>query len=209
MKYYIGDIGFKTKKDCLNYTREKIKTIGECIEIPDEEMTFFINLIKNHPEYEHKIGVGIKTFYIKKDKYGNMATYIKKIDDSDDVFSWTYCCQFKKRDNNFYLNRALRHTIVCDILKFKDDNELKCKLCDSTTSTEYHVDHVYPFCHLVDDYCLNKKIPKSFDDVSRLSFEIKFKKDDFIFEKEWLEYHRTNAKLQILCKTCNLKKSKY
>ncbi len=65
-KYYIGDLEFKTKKECENYTRNIINDLGCCVIQKDHKhFSFFESLIQNHPEYEDKKGVGIDYFYIE------------------------------------------------------------------------------------------------------------------------------------------------
>ena len=50
-KYFIGELEFKTKKECENYTRNIINTLGCCqIKKENVQYEFFNNLIQNHPE---------------------------------------------------------------------------------------------------------------------------------------------------------------
>jgi len=54
-KYNIGDIHFKTKKACLDYTRTKIKNLGCCtIHKEHVDLNFFNHLLKNHDEHIQK-----------------------------------------------------------------------------------------------------------------------------------------------------------
>ena len=56
-KYSTGNIVFKTKKTCEEYTRTKIKKLGCCIihkEHVDYGYIFFENLLKNHHDYDKK-----------------------------------------------------------------------------------------------------------------------------------------------------------
>jgi len=62
--YYIGELEFKTKKECENYTRNIINDLGCCIINKDNTFfSFFDNLIQNHPECYNK--KGIDYFYIQ------------------------------------------------------------------------------------------------------------------------------------------------
>ncbi len=59
-KYYIGELEFKTKKECENYTRNIITNLGCCIINKDHsQFIFFDNLIQNHPNCDDKKGIGI------------------------------------------------------------------------------------------------------------------------------------------------------
>lgn len=65
-KYFIGEKGFTTKKECENYTRKIINNLGCCkIEKSHSDFNFFYDLIKNHPESDEKIGSGIDYFFIQ------------------------------------------------------------------------------------------------------------------------------------------------
>jgi hypothetical protein len=99
-KYYIGEVGYKTKKDCLEYTRKIVNGLGCCKINKDHiQYNFFDNLLKNHDHYEEKKGQGIDYFYITTDPINrrNFQTWMKRIDDSDILFSWNHCCKFKPK----------------------------------------------------------------------------------------------------------------
>jgi hypothetical protein len=56
MKYNIGILGFKTKKECEIFTRNKINSLGCCdIKKDNENYIFFNNLIKNHQNIYQKL----------------------------------------------------------------------------------------------------------------------------------------------------------
>ena len=158
-KYYIGELEFKTKKDCEKYTRNIINNLGCCIiKKEHSQYSFFDNLIKNHPECDEKKGVGIDYFYIKqnilnKKGYGMM---IKRLDGSDIEFSWVLCCQFKERTASNNLIRAMREAIKFDTIGYKlKQNKLICNFCKNENELyeNYHVDHHNPsFQTLKDNY---------------------------------------------------------
>lgn len=212
-KYNIGDLEFKTKKECENYTRNIINTLGCCeIKKDNKYYIFFYNLVKNHPESELKIGDGIDYFYIMQNPLVNkyFQTMIKRIDGSEIDFSWVYCCKFKVRTNEYELTRAMRSAIKDDIIKFKHNQfKLVCSFCKiDNINEEYHVDHDMPSFHELKEIFLNNTtltIPSSFTDDPIYKFTI-FKNEDDIFKNAWIDYHNNNCNLQILCKKCNLTK---
>ena len=78
---------------------------------------------------------------------------------------------------------------------------MECAFCKSKKDIE--IDHVNLFKDLYNDFVKDRKdIPSSFD--NNFYNAAKFKKDDELFENEWIEYHRKNALLRCLCKKCNL-----
>lgn len=216
MKYNIGNLQFKTKKECENYTRDLIKKIGCCkIKKDHEQFIFFNDLIKNHPEYDEKKGVGIKYFRIINNPLNRKTfhTIIKRKDNTKTNFSWVYCCQFKKRSPTFNLFRSMREAIKDDTIGFKrKQNILVCNYCKEKDFIYeyYHVDHHEPsFKKLRDDFLKStkQKIPTSFDTCEKSKLSI-FKDEDKEFKNEWMKFHRKKCNFQILCQDCNLKKSK-
>ncbi len=55
---------------------------------------------------------------------------------------------------------------------------------------------------------VNCKIPNTFVDKNDGTHRQTFIDDDIEFKNKWVEYHRNNATLRILCQSCNLKRSK-
>ena len=214
-KYYIGELEFKTKKDCETYTRNIINTLG-CCEIKKDNayFIFFNNLIKNHPKYELKKGAGIDYFFIVHNPIAKgYQTMIKNIDNAITIFSWNQCCEFKVRPINHYLVDSLRNAIKDDTIKYKcSRSKLICNLCKTENKLyeEYHVDHDNPsFLILKNDFLqlTTKNIPSLFSECEKYNFTI-FKDEDIDFKNEWIEYHNKHCNFQILCCKCNLSKLK-
>lgn len=213
-KYFIGEIGFKTKKECENYTRIKISDIGRTeIRDDNENFQFFMDLIHNHPECEEKCGCGINYFFIQRNPLNSKAnqTMIKRTDGTSTDFSWVYCCQFKPRSDKYNLTRAMRESISPQTIKFKQSQiKLICNICKSINEeySNYHVDHNEPPFRVLRDTFLSHtdlNVPTSFGDCLKTNLTI-FKNDDINFNNAWTSYHESNCSFQILCKTCNLKK---
>jgi hypothetical protein len=215
-KYYIGKLEFKTKKECENYTRNVINNLGCCIINKDHpQFIFFDNLIKNHPEYDDKKGIGVDYFYIQSNplvkKY--YQTMIKRLDGSEIDFSWVYCCEFKKRTSVEDLLKSMREAIKEDTIKYKQkQNKLICNFCkrENELYENYHVDHHNPSFQTLKDNFLQltkKQIPSSFGDCKIYKLTI-FKDEDKDFRNDWVDYHNKNCNLQILCRDCNLRKKK-
>lgn len=216
-KYFIGDLGFKTKKECENYTRTIINGLGCCkIHKTHDKYSFFVSLLNNHPNCLTKIGSGIDYFYIQPnpliEKY--FQTMIKRTDGTNVDFSWVHCCQFKDKTDVDKLLRAMRYAIKDDIIRFKKQSQLKCVQCQSEDELyeDFHVDHDNPsFKTLKDNFlqATDKLIPTSFTDCNKYKLTM-FTNDSNsnAFKKEWIEYHNNHCNLQILCRDCNLRKTK-
>lgn len=212
--YNIGKLEFKTKKECENYTREIINFLGCCKIYKKKPMfDFFNDLIKNHPEYEDKIGVGINYFIIEPNpmvkKYYQMA--IKRLDGTKMDFSWVYCCQFKERTKHEDLIRSMREAISPYTMEFKkNQTKLICNYCESEGEPrdKYHVDHVEPSFSTISTNFLNetKLIKPIVFGECKLNNLTRFMKEDEEFEDAWVDYHNDVCTYQILCRSCNIKK---
>ena len=220
-KYYIGELEFKTKKECENYTRNVINNLGCCIINKDHTLfNFFDNLIKNHPECDAKKGIGIDYFYIQPNSFVKKfyETMIKRLDGSETDFSWVYCCKFKERTTSDNLLMSMRTAIKDDIIKYKQKQcKLICNFCKTENEVyeNYHVDHHNPSFQTLKDNFLQltqKQIPSSFGDGfffngKKYNSTI-FKDEDEDFKNSWIDYHNKNCNFQILCRDCNLRKEK-
>lgn len=212
-KYNIGNLEFKTKKACEEYTRNIVNTLGCCTINKDHlQYKFFIKLIDNHARSDEKKGVGIDYFFIVPNsltpKY--FQTMIKRVDGSETDFSWVQCCEFKKeRTDSVLLTKAMRSAIMNDIMKFKQSqSKMICNHCRTDSAENYHVDHDSPSFQVLKDNFKNstdKQLPTSFADCKIYNLKI-FKDEDEGFKKDWVDYHNKNCSLQILCKECNLRK---
>ena len=217
-KYFIGTIGFPSKKSCADYTRRIVNALDRKIIIDKnhQDSTFIGDLIQNHPDSGRKIGVGIKHF-IATDNYTNYtnkkSTHLSIIrcDDSEENFSWVSCCEFKERPPLSKLSVTLRCAIINDIKIFRNSSRLKCCICQTEDVTKlYHVDHFEPsFATLRDDFLkiTTNPIPTSYNQCQN-SYISTFKEEDHDFGQEWVRYHNRHCNLQILCANCNLTKER-
>lgn len=208
MKLTIGYREYKTKKEAEGYYRALIKQIGTCNDIlminPDAHHDF-MELIKRHPDGDKKIHDTVN-FKIQKD-YFNQAAYcllLIRSNGEEDVISWKCCISGKPSTPHADLMKAMRYAISDQIIHFRNQLESWCcEECNIETQ-DSHIDHVIHFQQLVHDFhqITDQKIPTSFD-KSQLYSRV-FRKEDSEYEKEWKKYHKENATLRLLCRTCNL-----
>jgi hypothetical protein len=207
--YTIGDQHFKTKRDCLEFTRTLLKTLGYCeIDKDNPNFNFFLSLINLHPEKDEKIGVGIEKFIVMQNVLNKKTFHmmVKRYDGSSVDFSWVTCCLLRKPSKNEDLNKALRHAISDDMINFKRGVQMmKCNLCgvEDVHYSDFHVDHVKPFREIRSAFLkVEHTAPKEFDS-DPLTFATTFKGEDFEFKERWRQFHREQCELQILCAKCN------
>lgn len=199
-----------------------------------EGYSFLYKLILCHPSQQQsstsppKLGKGNllpASFIIQPNpitRNNGLHTEVKRHDGSVVSFSWRDCSMRSPENTQKQnLKCAMRVAIENQVRQFRANREnlragkpLICELCDvSSPSTFYHVDHDNPsFKELVDEVFE----VYSEGEISRLKFgqnettkQIIF--DDtctftVAFKEVWEDHHRENANLQILCRSCNLRK---
>ena len=208
----IGELEFNTKKKAMEYTRNLIKTLyeeeGEVkINKHHKDFNFFKNLIKRHPDYIEKKGVGISSFIICQNPLNKDSFHmnIKRKDKTFTDFSYRICVNGLPKTHRAELTSALRTSIEPQIMNFRSMAEMECKKCGDKEGI-LHVDHVNPFDKIYRKFLIGREdIPKTFDSIH--DCRRCFKEEDKPFELDWFHYHKENAKFQILCKSCNFKKS--
>lgn len=217
MKYYFNKLYFSSKKAVDDYIR-KIKNqiiieTGNAEILPNDKwFDFLIEIVNVHNDKIEKIGNGIHSFYFIKDIYKNDQLRIKHNDLSTIDCSYMYSKITQKNEDqimNRYLNEALRNSIKDQMFDYKKKQLiLKCNYCGDENSCE--IDHVKPFHMIKTEFLktINKdEIPLEFEDDIENSCSRIFKQCDQEFENKWTQYHKEQATYQVLCKTCNRKKS--
>lgn len=194
------------KKEQLLYFKSKLNK-GCCSSLKkerNEDFNDFMELFKNHPEYDTKLKnvVDLCIIHNKKNKKYFEINLIKQDGSLEDI-SYLRC--INKVPKNYNLNSALRYTIEPQISEYRTKNRLICEICKS--SENIHIDHIENFSDLVNNFLNTRKdIPIDFDDNEYNG--CKFQDKDIQFKIDWYEYHKKNAKLRCLCAKCNLTQPK-
>lgn len=206
----IGLNKFKTYTELQQYTKNLVNNIlsyNSVLNKGDEYFLFFSELLKRHPYYEEIKGCGIKQFITFKNFNNAIAIKVRRIDNSEDVFSWSKITKKYPKDNTrTNLNHACRLAISKQIYFYRILNDCsKCAFCGSNRKIQ--IDHYgIEFNDIVNNFIKDKKHPVKFDRCPNTLIK-KFKKEDYHFEREFQEYHAEHAQLQALCQECNLKKN--
>lgn len=199
----------KTQKQLKQCVRKKIDEIGVCHSIKQfhpEEWDGFMYLFKRHSDYPEKFNglTDIKIRYNPVYKKQLETIIVKNNGDEDDVSVLKNCITGKPKDT---LTIAMRNSIYPQIEEFKNNSIMECVLCCNTKNI--HVDHHEPqFIDLKTKFLSNWKgpLPNIFE-VNGSHSKI-FNNIDNEFEKSWIEFHRKNAILRILCEKCNLSRKR-
>jgi len=195
----------RTQKQLKEHIRKVINGIGVCSSIKTEHpqhWELFIFLFKRHPNYPDGFD-GLRDIMVQYNPVfrNNLEVLIKKVNGEVDTVSVFNKCITGKPQKEIY--SAMRTTVLPQILRFKNSSELICTICSSSENPQ--ADHFgHQFAELAHDFIENKwkgDAPKEFEqDESHCRT---FKECDGKFENEWYNYHKTNARLRILCAKCN------
>jgi hypothetical protein len=208
-------IHFKTQVSLKAHFREIIDRIGVCDSVKikhPEEFSDFCEVFTRHPDYPDKfLGfIDIKLDYNPDPKCNNqLVVYIIKTDgDIDNVSVMKSCITGKPKDK---LKIAMRFAIQPQIDDFKySQTRYICELCHEAEKIEIdHHSEKMPFAKIFIDFMeINKlPIPVSFDDA--MGHVKCFRETDNDFKNSWIEYHKENAILRMLCKSCNRSQPRY
>ncbi len=208
--YKVGNLEFTSKAKSRDYARTQLTNNNNKTITKEDDLFFYLmDLVELHPDKKDKIGKGVKSFKIQNDYDGNISMNINQIDNNEPVsFSWYNTSGFVKVNPKTILSHAFRFCIDNQIKEFKNSTQdLKCYLCSSSKLLE--VDHIIQFKKIQEDFLkiTTQKIPITFD-KEILTNRTKFKKEDKKLNDEFYNYHLENAKLRILCRTCNRKRKK-
>jgi hypothetical protein len=204
---------FESNEELRDYVIQTIRATGlsQSLAITNPEAyTLFEFLLQRHPEGE-KTGVSLITDisirrFPKANKRGPLSVsdhqfFIIKSDGTENSISWNSCVKEKINPIKKRLNWAMRHTVEEEIKRFKRANQSEaCRECGMYSNPTAH--SVVRFKTL--KYVFLKVCPlrPTEFDKNALGQEV-LREDDIEFTQSWLEYHRENAILEILCKDCN------
>jgi hypothetical protein len=228
MGYFLGSYEFTTKKAAKEAAAERMMNIPYgYYSIDSDDGDFLLAILENHSEYDEKVGCGIEGFNVNPSLNpslhasgkGKHITF-KRLDGTEDSFSYNHCLTFpdkgKKECGNRELRYALRESIRPQIKAFKNhdserdvpDQCLPCPECNHEYNdyNPFHVDHVEPFSRLVDTFLQEEQInpPKAYGKT--ITRRWAFKPSDQYIEDKFIDFHARHAKYQFLCSRCNNKK---
>ena len=204
---------FKSQASLKKHFREIIDKIGICDTVKThypQEFLDFCELFTRHSEYPDKFFgfVDIKIGYNPEFKNQLVVYIIKNNGEIDNVSVMNNCITGKPKDN---LKIAMRVSIQPQIDEYKNNNYIKvCEICGEHDRIEIdHHSEKMPFVKLYIDFMEinNLSIPTSFNDAK--SHMKCFKEIDYQFKEKWIQYHKDNAILRMLCRTCNGSQPKY
>ena len=203
--YIIGNNSFKAQYEIKNFIKELFTNNGYGKANP-RTYSFLVELIKRHPDYEAKTGVGIDFFTISKNPYSRQKCFhltFTRLDGSTDDISYNLCIKGKELTKKQQTLNAMRHSIRSDIKYFKMNAVQKCNSCD-ISEVDFDCDHYgVEFKEISENFIEKCGVCKSFATDECFTC---FADDEY--KNKWIDYHNDIAKLQLLCVSCHKNKSK-
>jgi hypothetical protein len=217
-KKYINAIGRE-----LNQTTWKALVKSEIATMPVNkpfQSELLTETLYYHPRQD-KIKGKIQYLEVRLSNYGERTLFYKD-DNGIDSISWVQCIKhglgLKLGDTSRAdITNAFRQAIISDIQKYQRLNTFgdkgRCASClevyslksSSDTSNHIQVDHIEPFSDILSDFLKQQgismesvQIDKTYNICTLLNTRL---------HDDWVDYHNNRARYQLLCKTCNLKKS--
>ena len=207
--YILNNTKYTSKASVIKRAREQMNAFrGKTLDCDHPEFKFFVDLFSFHNDAAEKVGVGVHKIHFRPCHVNpaQTTTYIERVDGSEIIISCSKCLAPPEKPKAT-LTVVMRRTIRPDISRFRHEQpELKCQLCEDNGFGPMHVDHIYPFSKIRDEFLAQTtiRLPTEYDkDYQDLRI---FKEKDAEFEKEWIVFHNEHAKYQMLCQTCNLLK---
>jgi len=203
--YIIGEQTFKTQKEIKNYVNLLFEKNGFCKANPSTHI-FLLELIKRHPEYERKIGVGIDFFTILQNPISRVKSFhltLTRTDGSMDGISFNTCIKGTEPTTKTQTLTSMRYAIHNDIQMFKNQAEHKCNHC-GLQYLKFDCDHYgMEFKEISESFIKLNGLCNTFSSESIFTCF-----GDQKYKKEWIKYHNLKAQLQLLCVECHKNKKK-
>lgn len=184
--------------------------------LSEKDFEFMFQVIKRHPEFELKNGVGIKAFYVRRNPvYKNTRCFwLVRFDGSNTDFSYKECLTPTSQEKKFF--NACRAAIEPYTQEYKrkffENLKGEIYLCPYTHQRlnfiGSHVDHKAPrtFQKIIRSFLKEYAI-----DVDKVKINSSAQDNtcqdtlgDVDIERLWVEYHNTHAVLQVISSKANL-----
>lgn len=172
---------------------------------------FLWDVLMLHPRADEKVGVGIVRFEVRRNpKYPSRRSFfLIRTDGSETDFGYGKCLDPPSPERE--VDATLRHLVtdqIQDFLRraFSAQQIVHCAASGVVIAhpNDAHVDHAPPtFFELVARFIVDAGGPSRFT-LARADGQIGARLADDALAARWLEFHRQNAKLQVVTIKANL-----
>jgi len=219
-KYSYNGVEFNRKEDVTIFVRKILYKYEDYEFINQKDFEFLYDLLKKgHYNSDNKIGCGVAGIFIKNNNYGNRCFFLKRLDGSEEHYSFVKCIHPKHPLQD--IKNACRTAIREDIIEFKtnffhkntdSDDSVICPFTGTKVYEETcHVDHVPPqtFNKIFSEWVHKISIdPKSIKIINNGKDEMIKDFEDLKIKNSFIDFHKKMMKLRITSQLGNLSGSK-
>lgn len=222
--YQIGDRFFKTKGELTDFVKGILNKYELNDVLNDEDFSFISKYLTLHPEYEKKVGCGLKAIIIKRDgNWGKTRCFhIVRTDETQTDFSYLTCLNHStSREPLTMFKKAARSSVKDQVLSYLTIYNKKCidknsrVICEKTKKripkANAQVDHIPPrtFDKIVTEFLKAKNLNLAdieYDGFGDNEYTKQFKNKSLA--EEFSHYHKQVARLRVISKHENLTQKK-
>lgn len=211
IRYWINGKPFSSQSAMKKHFQSILKSAAIGEPVSGDTFGDCISLFQRHPEWQSKSGVGIKDIVVRKNPvFNDRCFWIYRTDGTDTDISYLTCLSGRKKTGRSEFMAACRNAIVDQVLSYKRERfrEFPIVRCEITgrmvSERDAEIDHVTPFCHIVDLFISERSI-----DISSVKYigngdgEITTDFADVSLMSDWQSFHRKNARLQVTHREAN------
>jgi Protein of unknown function (DUF3223) len=174
-----------------------------------EDRNFVLQLFEQHPEWNLKKGVGIKSISVINGSFNTKCFQLNRIDGSSTDISFTKCISNPTKISQ--VKKACRSAIRPEIIKFRNENVIYgISFCGFTNEILYpdntHIDHYdITFDEMFLLWSANKSIEQLYKLINKTKdncFETYFTDKELI--ADFTKFHNQHCKLRAVSKFANL-----
>jgi hypothetical protein len=209
--FTVGPHTFKTKSELQAFEKTTMESLPLTESLKhsasSEIFDFYYAFVHRHPDAPRKLAGGIADFKIVPSERNPATKELQIIhpDGTCSSISRITCVTQRGETNHALLRGAMRTAIEDQIRTYRDCHGF-CEMCNAVADD---IDHILPFAQLMQQFCDGRTdIPISFSKRSGTNQHC-FKECNNAFETEWQSYHRANASLRALCKSCHTSRSSW
>jgi hypothetical protein len=218
--YVVANETFSTRSALQKRVKEILYRYKDGQLLSDGDFEFMFELLKRHPDFELKYGVGIKAILVDQNPFyrNTRCFWLIRLDNSKTDFSYGECIKPTSQKKKFF--NACRAAVEPYTQAFKrnffDGLRGEVYFCPLTGQPlnfiGSHVDHKAPktFQNIVENFIKEHSIDVDQVKINSSAADNEYQ-DTFAdkdLEELWVEYHNLNADLRILSGKGNLSLSK-
>ena len=206
MEIIIGNRKFSSKASCTRAVQKVLHGCNCGSKLVGKDFVFIMDLLRNHPRPDKKIGCGIEAIFVEQTKYGKRGFYALRKDGTRTDFSYIQCITPSSHIKK--LRAACRTAIWAFIVEFKDykfsgKNFIRCPISNEIAFKKDCVVHhkIFSFeeifCSWIKERGIVIEIIKlgGFEDNCESVYFL-----DKVVEKSFVDFHNERAVLQVLSK---------